>query len=153
LTDSLTKSSDLGYPRYECLQPHYNLLERSDFEGELEALCLQEHIGVITYFSLAGGFLTGKYRTDSDLASRARGSFVQRYLNARGMRVLAALDKVSERTGASPAQLALAWLMTRRSVTAPIASATSVTQLNELLQSTEVELDQAAVVLLDAAGG
>jgi aryl-alcohol dehydrogenase-like predicted oxidoreductase len=109
-------------PRYETLQPHYNLYERASFEGPLEALCVREQLGVITYFSLASGFLTGKYRTEADFAKSPRGGSMAKFLNPRGLRILAVLDDVARRYAATPAQVALAWLIHRPSVTAPIAS-------------------------------
>ncbi|MBV9245715.1 MAG: aldo/keto reductase [Methylobacteriaceae bacterium] len=151
LAQSLKTSAERGYPRYEVMQPHYNLVERNEFEGELEALCVKEGLGVVTYFSLASGFLTGKYRSEADLAGRARGSRVKNYLNARGARILAAMDKAAAGTGASLAQIALAWQIGRPSVTAPIASATSVAQLDELLKATEIKLERATMAALDEA--
>ncbi|MBV9702837.1 MAG: aldo/keto reductase [Methylobacteriaceae bacterium] len=151
LAQSLKTSAERGYPRYEVMQPHYNLVERNEFEGELEALCVKEGLGVVTYFSLASGFLTGKYRSEADLAGRARGSRVKNYLNARGARILAAMDKAAAATGASLPQIALAWQIGRPSVTAPIASATSVAQLDELLKATEIKLERATMAALDEA--
>jgi len=152
LSEALATSKAKGFPRYESLQPNFNLIDRGDFAGDLEALALREGIGVITYFSLASGFLTGKYRSKADTANRARGSRVEKYFDDRGTKVLAALDKVAAETGATPAQISLAWLMARPSVTAPIASATSVAQLEELLASAQLKLDPAAIALLDEAG-
>jgi len=133
---SLEASRRLGIPRYECLQPSYNLADRKGFERDFESLCMQEQIGVITYYSLAGGFLTGKYRSATDAAkSAARGGKVKGYLDARGLRILKSLDEVAAAHSATPAQISLAWLMARKTVTAPIVSATSVTQLGEILKS------------------
>lgn len=140
-----------GLPRYESLQPEYNLCERSGFEGALQAFCLENEIGVITYFSLAGGFLTGKYRLDQDLAKSPRGEDVGKYLDARGHRILAALDAVAAETQATPTRVALAWLMAQPAVTAPIASATSPAQLAELIAATELSLSPAALTQLDRA--
>jgi aryl-alcohol dehydrogenase-like predicted oxidoreductase len=151
LAEALAVSKRHGWPRYESLQPHYNLVERAGFEAELEPLCLREQIGVISYFSLASGFLSGKYRSEADLANRARAGGVKKYLNERGLRVLAALDEVAGRLLAKSAQVALAWLIARPSVTAPIASATTVEQLNELTAATRLELDAAAVERLNQA--
>jgi len=152
LAESLAISEAKGLPRYECLQPHYNLVERAGFEAELEPLCLKEQIGVIPYYSLASGFLTGKYRGEADLSkSAARSGNVKKYLNDRGFRVLDALDEVAARYGAKPASVALAWLIARPSVTAPIASATSVEQLQDLIQAVSLKLDADAVKRLDDA--
>jgi aryl-alcohol dehydrogenase-like predicted oxidoreductase len=144
-----SKSHDL--PRYETLQPHYNLYERASFEGELQELCIRENIGVITYFSLAAGFLTGKYRSEADFAKSARGPGMKKFMNARGMKILDALDEVAKRYDATPAQISLAWLMARPGVTAPIASATNLDQLQEILGSTEIKFDSEAIEMLDTA--
>ncbi|HEY5071550.1 MAG TPA: aldo/keto reductase [Caulobacteraceae bacterium] len=138
-----------GWPRYETLQPLYNLYDRVPFETTHEAECRAEGVGVIPYYGLASGFLTGKYRGEADLAKSPRGRGAKRYLDARGLRILAALDEVAARLGATPAQVSLAWLMTR--ITAPIASATSVTQLEELMAAAALRLDPAAISALDAA--
>ncbi len=151
LTESLAISKQNGLPRYQSLQPRYSLVERADFEGPLEELCLREKLGVISYYSLASGFLTGKYRATADAEGRIRGAGVRKYLNDYGFGVLAALDDVARRYNAKPVQIALAWLMARPGVTAPIASATSVDQLAELLKSAEIELDAAAIQQIDAA--
>jgi aryl-alcohol dehydrogenase-like predicted oxidoreductase len=151
LQAALKISREKSLPRYESLQPEYNLYERAKFEGELETVCSQNHVGVIAYFSLASGFLTGKYRSDKDLENRSRGSRVQKYLSPRGLRILAALDEVSKQYSATPAQVSLAWLLAKPTITAPIASATSVKQLDELLGATRVKLDSAAVQKLDQA--
>jgi aryl-alcohol dehydrogenase-like predicted oxidoreductase len=149
--ESLAASRKHGWPRYESLQPNYNLYEREAYETTLEPLALQEKLGVIPYYSLAAGFLTGKYRSEDDLKKSQRGKGVEKYLNDRGFRILQALDQVAERYQAKPAQVALAWLMARPSITAPIASATSVEQLNELAQATRLELDRAAIEKLNKA--
>lgn len=151
LQAALKISRDKNLPRYESLQPEYNLYVRDKFEGELETVCRENRIGVIPYFSLASGFLTGKYRSEKDLENRSRGSRVQKYLNPRGLRILAALDEVSKQYSATPAQVALAWLLAKPTIVAPIASATSVKQLDELLGATRVKLDTAAVQKLDNA--
>jgi aryl-alcohol dehydrogenase-like predicted oxidoreductase len=151
LEASLQASRKHGYPRYESLQPNYNLYDRADYESKLEPLCVKEKLGVIPYFSLASGFLTGKYRTQADLEKSARGKFVQKYMNERGLRIVAALDSVSKQIGATPARVALAWLMARPSITAPIASATSLEQLNELVEATKLKLDEAAIQALNQA--
>jgi aryl-alcohol dehydrogenase-like predicted oxidoreductase len=151
LAEALRVSRENGLARYESLQPHYNLVERQPYESELEPVCLRESVGVIPYFSLASGFLTGKYRSEADLKDRARGGGVKKYLNDRGRRVLAALDEVAKRYDATPAQVALAWLIARPSVTAPIASATTVEQLQELVEATRLSLDADAIGILDRA--
>ncbi len=151
LAQALAVSKQHAYPRYETLQPLYNLYDRSAFEGPLEALCVHEQIGVITYFSLAAGFLTGKYRSEADFAKSPRGAGMQKYINPRGMRILAALDGVALRYNATPAQMALAWLIARPGVTAPIASVTSTAQLDELIAATRLVLDSDAIQALDQA--
>jgi aryl-alcohol dehydrogenase-like predicted oxidoreductase len=151
LKQALEVSKSHGLPRYETLQPHYNLYERGSFEGELQALCVRENIGVITYFSLAAGFLTGKYRSESDYSKSARGPGMKKFLNPRGMRILDALDDVAKRYGATPAQISLAWLMARPGVTAPIASATNVDQLREIMGAAEIGLDMEVAAILDKA--
>ena len=149
LASALRASAAHGLPRYESLQPEYNLYERAGFEQGLAALCTKEGLGVLPYYGLASGFLTGKYRSAADLGQSPRGERVRGMLNPRGLRILAALDEVAADLAATPAQIALAWLMTR--VTAPIASATSVVQLAELLKAAQLELNAEAVRRLDAA--
>jgi aryl-alcohol dehydrogenase-like predicted oxidoreductase len=151
LAEALRASAARGLPRYQSLQPHYNLYNRADYERELEPLVLKEGIGVIPYYSLASGFLTGKYRSEADFGKSPRGGGAGAMLNARGRRILAALDEVAARTKATPASVALAWLMARPSITAPIASATSLRQLEELIAATRLELDAEAIGLLDTA--
>jgi aryl-alcohol dehydrogenase-like predicted oxidoreductase len=150
LAASLAASAQHGLPRYETLQPEYNLMVR-DFEQDLAPLCAQHGIGVIPYFGLASGFLTGKYRSKADLKQSPRGEDVEPYLNERGFRVLAALDAIAKRHRATPAQVALAWLMTK--VTAPIASATSRRQLGDLIASARLKLDPSDVAQLETASG
>ncbi len=135
--------------RYTVLQPHYNLLVRDQYEGALEELCVKEGLGVIPYFALASGFLTGKYRSEADLRKSARGGRMKDLLNGRGLEILAALDKVAAAHKATPAQVALAWLMARPSVTAPIASATSVAQLKELAPAAGIKLSADDLKTLD----
>ena len=147
----LLAGRQLGYPGYQSLQPLYNLYDRAEFETELEPLCIEKGLGVITYFSLASGFLTGKYRSEKDLANSARSGFVRKYLNDRGYRILEALDNVAEQLQSKPAVVALAWLIARPSVTAPIASATSLEQLNELFEATRLELDHSSIEMLNRA--
>jgi aryl-alcohol dehydrogenase-like predicted oxidoreductase len=141
-----------GLPRYESLQPEYNLYNRSHYEKTLEPLCVEKGIAVISYYSLAGGFLTGKYRSPGDLAQSPRGERqVKHYLNERGIRILDALDAVAGEYNSNPARVALAWLMARPSITAPIASATSVEQLKDLIEATKLHLDESAIALLSEA--
>ncbi|HEY6441890.1 MAG TPA: aldo/keto reductase [Candidatus Acidoferrales bacterium] len=150
LAEALKVSATNGLPRYESLQPWYNMYDRADFEGDLADLCRRENLGVIPYFSLASGFLTGKYRSEKDLQGKARGYRAKNMLNERGFRILKALDTVSADTGATPAQISLAWLVAH-GVTAPIASATSLDQFKELLGATSLQLKSEAVRLLDEA--
>ncbi|MCJ2053158.1 aldo/keto reductase [Methylobacterium sp. J-070] len=150
LAEALRVSASAGLPRYECLQPDYSLAERG-YEEALEPLCRAEQIGVIGYFSLAAGFLTGKYRSAGDAAGRARENRVAKYLTPRGLALLDVLDAVAREHGARPAQVALAWIIARPGVTAPIASATSVTQLDELLGGARLSLPADAIARLDAA--
>jgi aryl-alcohol dehydrogenase-like predicted oxidoreductase len=150
LEESLKVSAARGLPRYETLQPWYNLYDRADFESELADLCKRENIAVIPYFSLASGFLTGKYRSEKDLAGRARAYRVKDMLNERGFRILKALDKVSAEIDATPAQVSLAWLVAH-GVAAPIASATNLDQLKEIIDGTALNLSPEAVRLLDEA--
>jgi aryl-alcohol dehydrogenase-like predicted oxidoreductase len=150
--DALKTSAEHNLPRYESLQPHYNLVDRADYEAGLEPLILEEQVGVISYYSLASGFLTGKYRSEADLGkSKARGGAVKKYLDARGLGVLAALDEVAGAHGANPAQVALAWLMARPGITAPIASATGTDQLKDLLGAARLELTPEDIARLDRA--
>ena len=151
LTEALKVSRGLGLPRYESLQPLYNLVERAAFEDELEAVCVQHGVGVINFFALASGFLTGKYRSEADLGKSARGQGVKKYLNERGLRVLAGLDAVAQRCNATPAQVALAWQIARPSITAPIASATSLEQLAGLVAAAQLHLDADALREIDLA--
>ena len=145
----VSKRNDL--PRYESLQPLYNLYDRAAFEDELEPLCLRERLGVINYYSLAAGFLSGKYRSAADLSQSARAGTVKKYVNERGFRIIDALEQVASQHGSTPARVALAWLIARPSVTAPIASATSPEQLNDLIEATKLQLDQQAIELLNRA--
>nr|WP_217343751.1 aldo/keto reductase [Noviherbaspirillum sp. L7-7A]MBV0877830.1 aldo/keto reductase [Noviherbaspirillum sp. L7-7A] len=145
-------AADAGkLPRYTVLQPEYNLLDRAGFESSLRDLCIAEDLGVITYYSLASGFLSGKYRSADDLGKSARGGRVEKYLHPRGMRVLAALDAVAAEACAKPAEVALAWLIAQRGVTAPIASATSVEQVDSLVRSVSLALTAQQLSLLDQA--
>ncbi len=151
LSESLKISSEKGLPRYQSLQPQYSLVERAEFEGPLEDLCLKEKIGVIGYYSLASGFLTGKYRSKADMEGRLRGARVEKYLNDYGFGVIKALDDVAKRYNAKPGQIAIAWLIARPSVTAPIASATNLDQLQELMKAAEIKLDAASIQQIDIA--
>ncbi len=150
--DALAVSKQHGLPRYETLQPEYNLVSRAGYEQELEPLIQREHIGVISYYALASGFLSGKYRSTADLAkSSARGAAVKKFLDPHGLQVLAALDAVAAARAATPAQVALAWLIARPGLTAPIVSATSVEQLLELLGALELSLTANEIAQLDLA--
>ena len=151
LQQALDVSARNGLPRYLTLQPPYNLYDRATFEGTLASLCIREGIGVISYFALAAGFLTGKYRSEADFAKSARGGGMAKYLDPRGLRILAALDRVAADKHATPAAVALAWLIDRPGLTAPIASATTVEQLGELIAATRLRLDVDAVRALDQA--
>lgn len=151
LQEALGTSAAKGIAEFTVLQPHYNLLERGQFEGPLQELCLARNVGVVPYFGLARGFLTGKYRSAADLAGKARGGGVEEYLTERGLQVLAALDKVAAETGTVPAQVALAWLAAQPAITAPIASATNLTQLEELLGAMRLMLTAEQIATLDEA--
>lgn len=140
LAEALEISARHNLPRYEALQPPYNLYDRAEFEAELQPLCLREQISAIPYYGLAKGFLSGKYRSEADLGKSARGGSVGAYLNPRGFRILAALDDVAAKHNVRPASIALAWMMAQPAVTAPIASATSLEQLEDLLAATRLEL-------------
>lgn len=152
LADALATSASKGLARYESMQPAYNLMDRKGFEEALQPLCVKEDVGVISYYSLASGFLSGKYRSEADLAkSSARGGKVKAYLDDRGYRVLAALDEVSQARDAKPAQVALAWVMAQPSIAAAIASATSLEQLDEIAKAATLELTPADLATLEAA--
>jgi aryl-alcohol dehydrogenase-like predicted oxidoreductase len=152
LQAALTLSETSGLPRYESLQPEYSLAERSAYEGALQQVCEKNEVGVIGFFSLAAGFLTGKYRSEADFGKSPRGSrAIPKYMNPRGLRILAALDEVARETGAEQAAIALAWLMAKPSVTAPIASATKAEHVDTLVAATRLDLSQDQVARLDAA--
>ncbi|HLN00088.1 MAG TPA: aldo/keto reductase [Bryobacteraceae bacterium] len=151
LAAALEVSERHALPRYESLQPHYNLCERAGYETALETLCIEKKLGVIPYFSLASGFLTGKYRSEADLSKSPRGQGVKKYLNERGFRILAALDQVAQNLHSTQGKVALAWLLARPSITAPIASATSVEQLHDLVDATNLKLDAESIELLNQA--
>lgn len=152
LQASLDVAANSNLPRYDVLQPEYNLYNRADFEGPLADLCVKEDIGVINYFSLAAGFLTGKYRGVADTAGVAREGRVATYFNERGLAVLGAMDAVAAETGAKLADIALAWLLRKNAVTAPIASATSLSQLESFKRATALKLTDEMMMLLDKAG-
>ena len=151
LSKALEVSKENGLPGYQSLQPLYNLYDRSDYEAGLAATCLENGVGVIPYFALASGFLTGKYRSENDLSKSARGQGVKKYLNERGIQILDVLDEVATRHDSTPARVALAWLIGRPGITAPIASATTLEQLNDLVEATRLELDQYSIELLNEA--
>ncbi len=152
LEESLAASKRLGLPRYETLQPLYNLYDREVYEKERMALCEKEGLGVIPYYALAAGFLTGKYRGEADLAKSERGQrTVKKYLTDRGLKILKAMDAVAARTGATLPQIAIAWLMTRPAIAAPIASATSTAQVADIVKAAELKLDDAALKTLNDA--
>lgn len=152
LRQALAVADTQNLPRFACLQTLYNLYDRASYEAELEPLCAECGLGMMSYFSLASGFLTGKYRTEHDLTkSAARGEGVKHYLTPRGLHILDALDGVAQRHNTTPAQIALAWLMAHPSVTAPIASATSLDQLEDLAAATRIKLEQDDIAQLNAA--
>jgi aryl-alcohol dehydrogenase-like predicted oxidoreductase len=151
IEEALAVSRQHGLPEYQLLQPEYNLYDRADYERDIEPVALANQLGVVVYYSLASGFLSGKYRSRADLANKARGSRVEKYLNERGLRILAALDRIAEAHGSTSATVALAWLIARPSVTAPIASATSVDQLKSLAAAVHLMLTGADIRELDEA--
>ena len=151
LKAALAASAKAGIPRYETLQPNYSLCERADFEGDVQKLCVAEGVTVIPYYSLASGFLTGKYRSQADVGDKARGAGVKKYLNPKGFGILKALDDMAARTKSTQAQVALAWLLAQPAIAAPIASATSTTQLADIVKSTQLKLDADALATLDKA--
>lgn len=151
LNEALETAQKHNLPRYESLQPLYNLYDRSDFENGLQQICKDQELGVIPYFSLAAGFLTGKYRSKDDLIQKARGQTVGKYLNERGARIIDALVKLAEAKSATPAQIAIAWLIAQPTITAPIASATRSTQLGELIEAVNLKLTDEEIALLKEA--
>jgi aryl-alcohol dehydrogenase-like predicted oxidoreductase len=151
LGEALAIAASKDLPRFEVLQPEYNLYDRSSYDAPLQDLCTKEGLGVITYYSLASGFLSGKYRSKADLGKSARGEGIARYLDERGNRILGALDTVAKRQRAKPAEVALAWLIAQPAVTAPIASATSIEQVQSLVRATELALEPEDLRLLDNA--
>lgn len=144
-------SIEHNLPYYQVLEPEYNLYDRAGFDGELSEYCLQENIGVITYYSLASGFLSGKYRSEADLQKSKRGQGIAKYLDNRGMTILAALDKVAATHSSTPAEVALAWLMAQKAVTAPIASATSVAQVELFAKAAHLTLAETDLEILNKA--
>lgn len=153
LGEALATARDEGLPRYQVMQPEYNLYDRAKFEGALQDLCVTEKLGVVTYYSLASGFLSGKYRAQGDIGQSMRGAgVVDKYLNQRGFRILDALDSVAARLGARPAEVALAWLMAQKGVSAPIASATKVEQVASFAKAAELVLSPEDLAALTAAG-
>lgn len=152
LGEALSTADSKGLPRYTVLQPLYNLYDREEFEGPLQDLCVKEGVAVAPYYTLASGFLTGKYRSEADLSQSARGGKIgTNYLNPKGLKLLDAMDGVAKRLGVKPSQVAVAWLAARPSVAAPIASATKLEQLEELLAAVQLKLDAEAMAALDAA--
>jgi aryl-alcohol dehydrogenase-like predicted oxidoreductase len=151
LKEALNVSQANGLARYETLQPEYNLYDREDYEKELEPLCVDNNVGVITFYSLASGFLTGKYRSEADLAKSPRGGGVKKYLDDRGFKILAALDEVAAQYNTTPASIAVAWVIDRPGITAPIASATTAKQLNETIAAVNLNLNAEAIELLNQA--
>ena len=151
LTEALLYSEQNALPRYQTFQPEYNLYDREVFEREYQAICVKHGLGVISYSSLASGFLSGKYRSENDLTKSARGGGIKKYLNERGHLILDALDEVAFYYETTPASIALAWLMAQPSIVAPIASATNTEQLNELINAAHLELDEDTIDLLNKA--
>jgi aryl-alcohol dehydrogenase-like predicted oxidoreductase len=153
--EQLRKAAEVSkqhrFPSYQSLQPLYNLYDRVDFETKLEPVCRELGIGVISYFSLASGFLSGKYRSEADLGKSQRGDRVKKYLDERGFRILKALDQVAKENHSTPAQVSLAWLIARPGLTAPIVSATNLAQMNDLIAATRLKLDRASMELLNQA--
>ena len=151
LSEAIQISAQKGYTGYQSLQPRYNLYDRAEYEKSLEPICIEKGIGVITYSSLASGFLTGKYRSEKDRSKSIRGQGIKIYLNDRGFKILEALEQAAKQYNSTPAGVSLAWLIARPSITAPIASATSVEQLNDLIKGTKLKLDQESIDLLNNA--
>jgi aryl-alcohol dehydrogenase-like predicted oxidoreductase len=151
LAEALQVSAQHGYPQYQSLQNLYNLYDRAEFESTVEPVCLEHGVGVIPWYSLASGFLTGKYRSEDDLSKSARGKTVKKYLTERGFHILDALDQVAKQLNSTQAQVAIAWLIARPSITAPIASASSMDQLKGLIAATTLHLDASSIELLNRA--
>ena len=151
MRESFEASRAHGLPRYESVQPGYNLYDRADYERELEPVCLKENVGVIPYYALASGFLTGKYRSAADFGKSQRGGRMSAFLNSRGLKILAAMDDIAVEHAVTPAAVALAWLIARPSITAPIASVTSLEQLKDFTAAVSLKLTPAEIAILDAA--
>lgn len=151
LQEAIEASKKLNLPQYQSLQPEYNLYACEGFEKELLPLCLEHNIGVIPYYALASGFLTGKYRSEDDLGKSPRGGGIAKFMNERGFRILKALDEISAELNATPAQVALAWLMHRPGITAPIASATSLSQLEDIMKAMDLKLSAEMMEKLNQA--
>ncbi|MGA9325769.1 MAG: aldo/keto reductase [Salegentibacter sp.] len=151
LKASLEAAEQHGLPKYEVFQPEYNLMQRSKFEDEIREICIEHKLGVISYFSLASGFLTGKYRSESDMEGSARSMFLKDYFNDKGKRVLEALDQLSDRYNISQAAIALSWIMQRPGITAPIASATKFSHLKAFHEAIDLELTEEDMQLLNEA--
>ncbi|MFL5811755.1 MAG: aldo/keto reductase [Flavisolibacter sp.] len=149
LEDSLNASKKNNLPRYQSLQPRYNLYDREEFETQYQQICIRENLAVLPYYGLASGFLTGKYRSAKDLSKSARGGGIQKYLTPRGLKILDTLDSIASRYQTRPATIALAWLMAKPAITAPIASATNTDQLEDLVKAVDLHLDDEAMQLLD----
>lgn len=151
LTAALETSRKSGLPAYQTLQPNYSLIERVEYENNLEPVCEREGLGVINYFPLAGGFLSGKYRSEKDATGKPRARNVTKYLNERGFKIVGALDQIAKKYNATPARISLAWLLARPSITAPIVSATNLDQLNDLISSVDLVLDRQSIEFLNQA--
>lgn len=152
LQASLRVADDNDLPRYQVLQPEYNLYDRDSFEGKLQELTVRENIGVVTYYSLASGFLSGKYRSESDLSQSQRGQGISKYLNPRGFAILDAVDKVAAKHNVKPAEVALAWLIAQPGVTAPIASATKIAHVESFVTAVSLTLSSEDIAALNNAG-
>lgn len=152
LQASLSVADDNDLPRYQVLQPEYNLYDRDSFEGKLQELTVRENIGVVTYYSLASGFLSGKYRSESDLSQSQRGQGISKYLNPRGFAILDAVDKVAAKHNVKPAEIALAWLIAQPGVTAPIASATKIAHIESFVTAVSLTLSSEDIAALNNAG-
>lgn len=152
LQASLRVADDNDLPRYQVLQPEYNLYDRDGFEGKLQELTVRENIGVVTYYSLASGFLSGKYRSESDLSQSQRGQGISKYLNPRGFAILDAVDKVAAKHNVKPAEVALAWLIAQPGVTAPIASATKIAHVESFVTAVSLTLSSEDIAALNNAG-
>lgn len=151
LKESIETSKRLSLPKYQTFQPEYNLYKREVFEKEFEKICLDNHIGVINYYALASGFLTGKYRSEADLGKSQRGGGIKAFMDTRGFNILKALDEVAEQYNSNPASVALAWLIARPSIAAPIASVTNLTQLDDLIKAASLKLNVEDISILDEA--